>query len=154
MNYLLDTNIIIIYGRDSDISRKIEKRYNLFNAQNSLAVSIVTLGEIDAFIKKVGIGENRKNKIEVLLSSLAKVRINSKEIISKYGDIDAFSQGKLKREQNFSSRNMGKNDLWIAATASVYGLTLLTTDKDFDHLKDDYINLEYIDIEDYKVGLK
>lgn len=29
---------------------------------------------------------------------------------------------------------MGKNDLWIAATAYVTGATLLTTDADFDHL--------------------
>lgn len=44
MNYLLDTNIIIIYGRDSEISKRIEDEYNLFDPQNSLAVSVVTLG--------------------------------------------------------------------------------------------------------------
>ena len=38
---------------------------------------------------------------------------------------------------------MGKNDIWIAATASVFKLTLVTTDKDFDHLKDKYLDLEY-----------
>jgi len=47
---------------------------------------------------------------------------------------------------------MGKNDIWIAATASVYGLTLLTTDKDFDHLNEVHVNLEYIDIEQYKTN--
>ena len=45
---------------------------------------------------------------------------------------------------------MGKNDIWIAATASVYDLTLITTDKDFNHLKGEYINLEYIDIEQFR----
>ena len=29
---------------------------------------------------------------------------------------------------------MGKNDVWIAATAHVNGAILLTTDNDFDHL--------------------
>ena len=29
---------------------------------------------------------------------------------------------------------MGKNDLWIAATASILGAQLITTDADFDHL--------------------
>jgi len=28
---------------------------------------------------------------------------------------------------------MGKNDVWIAATAALLGLKLVTTDGDFDH---------------------
>ncbi len=42
--------------------------------------------------------------------------------------------------------------MWIAATASVYGLTLLTTDKDFDHLKDEFVQLEFINVEDFKIS--
>ena len=42
---------------------------------------------------------------------------------------------------------MGKNDLWIAATSSVYDLILLTTDKDFNHLDGEFLDLEYIDLE-------
>ncbi len=45
---------------------------------------------------------------------------------------------------------MGKNDLWIAATSSIYDLISLTTDKDFNHLDSEYLNLEYIDIEALK----
>ena len=33
-----------------------------------------------------------------------------------------------------SARNMGKNDIWIAATALCYDIELYTTDNDFDHL--------------------
>lgn len=36
---------------------------------------------------------------------------------------------------------MGKNDLWIAATASVTNTTLITTDKDFVHLDNVYLKL-------------
>lgn len=43
-----------------------------------------------------------------------------------------------------------KNDIWIAATASVYKLKLFTTDKDFDHLAGEFIDLEFIDIDKYK----
>lgn len=60
MDYLLDTNLIIIYSRESRIAKKIEDDYHLFDEKNSLAISVVTLGEIDAFIKKLGIGDNRK----------------------------------------------------------------------------------------------
>lgn len=37
------------------------------------------------------------------------------------------------------ARNMGKNDLWIAASAKAAGATLLTTDGDFDHLIPDHL---------------
>jgi len=41
---------------------------------------------------------------------------------------------------------MSKNDLWIAATASVLNATLITTDKDFSHLENIFLKLIYIDI--------
>jgi len=34
---------------------------------------------------------------------------------------------------------MGKNDLWIASTAALLGLKLITTDADFNHLHDVFI---------------
>jgi tRNA(fMet)-specific endonuclease VapC len=45
-------------------------------------------------------------------------------------------------DYSFSARNMGKNDIWIAATARVLGATLLTTDKDFNHLLPNLLNLK------------
>lgn len=41
---------------------------------------------------------------------------------------------------------MGKNDLWIAATASVLEATLITTDKDFGHLDTKYLKLVLVDL--------
>lgn len=43
------------------------------------------------------------------------------------------------------ARPMGKNGLWIAATARVTGATLLTTDADFDHLAPRFFNLVRVD---------
>ncbi len=54
-----------------------------------------------------------------------------------YADVDAYSQAKhpdYAPPVAFTARNMGKNDLWIAATAFLFGLPLVTTDHDFDHL--------------------
>jgi len=77
--------------------------------------------------------------------------INIESIIEKYAEIDAYSQGKLKgKKVNFTARNMGKNDLWIAATAAVLSVELLTTDKDFEHLHSKFIRLRQIDLELYK----
>jgi tRNA(fMet)-specific endonuclease VapC len=36
---------------------------------------------------------------------------------------------------------MGKNDVWLAATAHVGNFTFVTTDHDFDHLNEVYIDL-------------
>lgn len=36
---------------------------------------------------------------------------------------------------------MGKNDLWIAATAYALEADLLTTDDDFDHLNHNWITV-------------
>ena len=146
MNYLIDTNIIIIYSRENDFAKKIEDKYKLFSPENSLYISIVTLGEIDAIIKKNQLGKRKQHKIQRLLAGIYKIGLAHGELISKYGDIDAFSQDKIGNA-TFSSRNMGKNDLWIAATAANFNLKLLTTDKDFDHLKTTYIDLEFIDLE-------
>jgi predicted nucleic acid-binding protein len=41
---------------------------------------------------------------------------------------------------------MGKNDLWIAATAAAADLRLITTDKDFNHLKDVFVDLVEIEL--------
>jgi predicted nucleic acid-binding protein len=41
---------------------------------------------------------------------------------------------------------MGKNDLWIAATASVLDATLLTTDNDFDHLQNEFLQVAKVDL--------
>lgn len=151
MDILLDTNLLLIYSRATAISDEIEKEYGIFKSQNRLTISVVTLGELDGLVKKLGIGVKRKEKLERALDGIAKIDVNIKEIIDRYGDIDAYSQGKLPgKKVKFSSRNMGKNDIWIAATASVYNLKLYTTDKDFNHLADDYIDLEYIDIKKYR----
>jgi tRNA(fMet)-specific endonuclease VapC len=56
-------------------------------------------------------------------------------ITQLYAKIDAFSQGRLQETPlKSSARNMGKNDIWIAATALYLDMELHTTDNDFDHL--------------------
>jgi tRNA(fMet)-specific endonuclease VapC len=117
-----------------------------------LYVSTVTLGELNTFIKKGNIGLKKQNKISKILGGMTRISIEHEEVIEKYGDIDAFSQGKLKlKGHQFSAKNMGKNDIWIAATASHFNLKLITTDKDFSHLKDVFLDLEYIELSSLSV---
>ncbi len=85
------------------------------------------------------------NELTALLSKLIIADINVEDIITRYAEIDAYSQGKLSgRSLNDSARNMGKNDLWIAATASVLKAILLTTDGDFNHLNNEFLIVNHL----------
>lgn len=151
MNYLLDTNIIVIYAKDGIEMEKLEAKYHLLSGDHNIAISVVTLGELKSITKQFKYGKRKKRVIENLLKKFVKIDINIESIIDRYAEIDAFSQGNLEeRRSNFSARNMGKNDLWIAAASSVYDLILLTTDKDFSHLDNEYLQLEYIDINELR----
>lgn len=64
------------------------------------------------------------------------------DLMEAYAKIDAYSQGRLPEQPlEMSARNMGKNDLWIAATAYLANAALVTTDGDFDHLHDKWITV-------------
>lgn len=153
MDYLLDTNVLIIYSRSANIARRIERDHQLFDGSNDLAISVVTIGEINSLIAQYDYGKRREKSIQNMLDKLLEIDINIRKILDLYGQIDAYSQGKLKdKKGNFTSRNMGKNDLWIAATASAFDMVLVTTDQDFDHLDGEFIKLKYIDIEKYRKG--
>ena len=153
MDYFLDSNLVLIYSRENELSRQIEQHYQLFSPTNRLAVSVVTLGEVNALGKKLGIGKRRLGLLDGLLRQFNVFDIDLAEVIDRYGTIDAFSQGKLAGHRGeFTARNMGKNDLWIAATASVFDLTLVTTDRDFDHLADKFLQLIYIDQQAFADG--
>ena len=68
-------------------------------------------------------------------------------LLETYIDIDSFSQRNHPDFKNYNfktPRNMGKNDLYIAATASVLNLFLVTMDADFDHLHDVFLKVNRI----------
>jgi tRNA(fMet)-specific endonuclease VapC len=152
MDYLLDTNIVLIYLRGAETADKIEDDLRLFSSGNNVAISVVTIGELRSIAKQRGYGENKTKKLEKLLRSLAIIDINIEEVIERYAEIDTYSQGRLpEKPLAFTARNMGKNDLWIAATASAYDLTLISTDQDFNHLDDEFLRLKQVDLSNHKV---
>ena len=148
MRYLLDTNILLHYLRESDLSLLIDQQYNPLDSNIHEAIlCVVSVGEIRAISKINQWGKKKLDKIELLCEELLITDINTEDLIEQYAEIDAFSQGKLKdRPLSISARNMGKNDLWIAATASILNATLLTTDLDFNHLHNVFLNLECIKV--------
>jgi len=148
MVYLLDTNILIHRVRLSSIGQKLEQQFNLFSGDHSLIISAVTKGEILSFAKQSAWGLSKMDKLMALLDPLECVPIDgASALMDAYADIDTYSQGKHLQylpPLGFSARNMGKNDLWIAATAFLLDIPLLTTDSDFDHLHPHFIQVNKI----------
>ena len=139
MNFVFDTNIILNYLKDSPIKKIIENKYDPFGSDNTSIVSVISIGELKAFSLKNNWGNPRILKMNNIIKDFVIADINTEDIVDRYAEIDAFSQGRLNgKVSNFSARNMGKNDIWIAATASVLDATLLTTDNDFDHLDKEF----------------
>jgi tRNA(fMet)-specific endonuclease VapC len=148
---MLDTNLVLTYLRNNEQAKSIEEDLQLLSGRHNLIFSVVSVGELKSIAKR-NRWENRrvKDMLEVLSDFLI-ADINNDYVIEKYAEIDTFSQCKLIGSNvNFTARNMGKNDLWIAATASVLDVPLITTDKDFEHLRDNYLKLHLINLNDYK----
>ena len=145
MNYLLDTNMFITAIRGEAFMKYIDQQYR--KRDNILFTSCVVEGELKSFSIQRKWSYNKIQKMEKLLTDFTIYPIKTELIIDKYAEIDAYSQGKHPTIQlPTSARNMGKNDIWIAATASVLGATLLTMDKDFDHLNNVFLTVEWIDL--------
>jgi tRNA(fMet)-specific endonuclease VapC len=65
-------------------------------------------------------------RYETAISCFTIIPLPFSRIVATYAETDDFSRRHVVA--------MGKNGIRIAATASVTGTRLLTTDKDFDHL--------------------
>ena len=138
---------MLIYLRASQSKEFIEQNYNPLGSGNNPIISVVTVGEIKSIAKRNYWGTQKLEIVEKLMRKFIITDINYEDIIEMYAEIDTFSQGKLKENPlKMSSRNMGKNDLWIAETASITASKLLTTDDDFDHLNGTYLDLLKIKI--------
>lgn len=143
MNLLLDTNILIHLAKDP--SRQLLAK--IVNPGNfKVFVSIASIGELKSIALQNNWGAKKWQVINAVLDEVIIIEINE-NLIDTYAEIDAYSQCRNPGYQNYpfiSARNMGKNDLWIASTAALLGLKLITTDNDFNHLDQVFIEVQRI----------
>lgn len=140
--FLLDTNICLAFVRGHEIYNQVETDLSLNDTNTVTIISVVTKAELLSLGKRRGWGNQKLAKLNRLLEKLYIIDINNSdtELIKAYYTIDAYSQGNLEgRPLNDSAKNMGKNDLWIAATAFVANAELITMDGDFDHLNGEFL---------------
>jgi predicted nucleic acid-binding protein len=148
MIYLLDTNLTLDFIRNNALSTKLATSFDWFSSENTTVISIATEGEMYAIARKNDWGKRRIENLTKNLSNFLIIPIDSEDIVQAYAEIDAYSQGKLENKplpKGMTARNMGKNDLWIAATAYAIGAKFFTTDKDFTHLQDTYLDIHITD---------
>jgi tRNA(fMet)-specific endonuclease VapC len=126
--YLLDTNILVAYMKKDDAVRAKIKTH-----LHEISLSVITLGELS-------FGAYKSDHWQHNLRLWSNV-IPLFEVIPIHASL-AQTYGLVKSSLQETGITIGDNDLWIAATALDYGLTLVTRDRDFDRIKGFQLNIE------------
>ena len=150
--FLLDTNLLLGFIREAPWAIRARTEFKLGDRETMVFTSIVCKGEILALAEKRGWGSNRRARLEDVLAQIPTLDISRQTILAAYALIDAWTHGKaVTSPQNTPpprpAVSMTQNDLWIAATAHASGATLLSTDKDFKHLHEVWLDFIYVDPE-------
>ena len=137
IQYLLHTNILLAWIRWGTLLQVyLQTTFQLDTISTVPSISIVSAAELRVLALQNSWGPHKTRMMDSLLTYLISVPIPYKTILDSYVEIDDFSRR--------SGVKMGKNDLWITATAHVEAATILTTDKDFDHLPQSLVKHQYI----------
>jgi tRNA(fMet)-specific endonuclease VapC len=134
---LLDTNILLAYVRLNRIYAAVESQYTLLTTTPAPLISIVSEGELRALAAEFNWGTTKRLVMEELLARFTIVPLPFADVLDRYVQVSEHCRR--------GGRVVGKNDLWIAATAMATGATLLTTDKDFDPLHPTLLARDWID---------
>lgn len=118
--YLLDTNIVIpFFADDPLIKRHIQQAVEIF-------VPVVVIGELFYGAKKSSRKVENIAKIEEFIQDNV-ILDCSPETARKYGEV--------KEQLRKDGRPIPENDIWIAAIALQYELTLVSRDTHFRDVK-------------------
>lgn len=144
MNLLLDTNILFNLAKHDDGYLLMDQAIN--PDKKKVYTSIVSVAELKSLAIKNKWGAKKWEWVDRLLLKVIFIEINE-SLVNTYAEIDAYSQRRNPVYQTYpfdTPRNMGKNDLWIASTAALLGLKLVTTDQDFSHLHNVFLEVELV----------
>jgi tRNA(fMet)-specific endonuclease VapC len=117
--YLLDTNIVIaIFADEAMVCHRLARAEEVF-------VPVIVLGEL----------YYGAHKSERSVANLARVEEFAANNIVLVSDTETAQQyGQIKSELRAKGRPIPENDIWIAAVARQYQLTLVTRDGHFNNV--------------------
>ena len=139
-SYVLDTGVLLNLIRGREIGTRIDREFALTSSMRLHTVSIVTHGELKVLAERNDWGAEKRNALAVALDNVVTVNIESEALVEAYVQVD-----RACRNNSGGSRTLGQNDMWIAATALLSDLPLITTDKDFLPLHERLITVHWID---------
>jgi tRNA(fMet)-specific endonuclease VapC len=139
-SYCLDTNIVLLLLRGKELGRSIDQAFGLSTAPYLHTLSIVTHAELRVLGDRNGWQDKKWLALDKALQEFVTIDVAGGEMVEAYRKIE-------RANASFAGGHqvMGKNDIWIAATAMVTGLAVLTTDRDFNHLNGSLLEVRYID---------
>ena len=128
--------------RGNALGESIDAAYGLRSNLQRHVVSIVSQAELWVLADRYHWSDAKRDALKLMFDNLVVLSVDGQALIDAYVQVS-------RADANWpeGARNMGKNDIWIAATAVNAGLPLLTTDKDFRFLHDNLLQVLWIDPE-------
>jgi tRNA(fMet)-specific endonuclease VapC len=115
-NYLLDTSVLIeLFAKDTVVLTRLEKAESTF-------IPSIALGELHYGARKSSRTEKNLEKLEALASEAVILPCDAET---------SYWYGIVKDGLRRVGQPIPENDIWIAAIALQYGLTLATRDNHF-----------------------
>ncbi len=141
-SYVLDTNILLALIRGKALGESIDSAFGLRANLQRHVVSIASQAELLVLADRNKWAQAKRDAVNVMFQHLVVLPIDGEALLDAYVQVS-----RTDMTWHEGPRNMGKNDIWIAATAISTGLPLLTTDKDFAFLNGNFMQVLLIDPE-------
>ncbi len=147
--FLLDTNMLLGFSRKAPWAMQAYAEFGLGKPETTTFTSIICRGEMLALAEKNGWGGKRRSRMETVLGRFPTLDISKREIVDAYARIDAWTHGRNVASPADApapkpAAPMKQNDIWIAATAHASKATLLSTDRDFEHLNGIWLDFRHV----------
>lgn len=141
--FVLDTNILLHYVRQSELAQEVERELNLISQNAIPMIASVSIGEMEGFVQRQEWGQAKINRLKKLVEKIAVIDIAAADdqLMNAYATLWNYSKNALPGDKLGNSIGIGQNDVWIAALAHTAKAALVTTDGDFDHLNGKWITV-------------
>lgn len=124
--YLLDTNVVIEILRGNERGKRVMEQYNIPEDLSNASICTIVQAELYKLAHRNQWGEAKIEQLRKLLENITIYSIEIPPVIKSYAMIASMTEEK--------GRKLSHHDAWIAATAYVHKLRLITFDKDFEAL--------------------